>query len=204
MGQTRTRAGDVAEVRMARLATASGLSLALAVTACEGDPEPPPADPVPVLLARVDGWVRVADASEDVFGAERPDGLTCDEEMGLILEDLGPDVVFEIKTDLCNYATVRQPSLQPLVAGDTVKIRAWHYDLDSADAAAAHIALAIDGEPMWETNVPIPSPGAIVEGEIVVDRALPAGTELQWHVHNHGPNSYDLVRIQGVPTGEAE
>lgn len=164
---------------------------------CDGDPDPPP--PAPTELVQVDAWDRVADPTEDVFGAERPADEVCDEVLGILVESLGGTPVLEIDTDSCNYATVSQPSLLALQPGDTVAIEVWHYDLTAADPGQAHLALAIDGEVAWEEYVPVPSAAALIEAEIAIDREVPAGAALQFHVHNHGANTYDLAVLELVP-----
>lgn len=166
------------------------------VGACDGDPDPPP--PASTELVEVEGWERVDDPSEDVFGAERPADEICDEVLGILIESLGGTPVLEIDTDSCNYATVSQPSLQALQPGDTVAIEVWHYDLMAAEPGQAHLALAIDGEVAWEEYVAVPSAAALVEAEIMIDREVPAGTALQFHVHNHGANTYDLALLEIV------
>ena len=87
-------------------------------------------------------------------------------------------------------------------AGDVVAIRMFHWELTTPAPAQAHLALAIDGEVAWEAHVPSPAAGAIVEDEIEIEREVPAGAELQLHVHNHGANSYDLVFLELVPAEE--
>jgi hypothetical protein len=173
------------------------LALAIGPLACNGTPDPPD-EPDSPSLVELEAWERVADVGEDVFGAERPAGLVCDEVLGISVEILGSERVLEIDTDFCDYATVRQPSLQALVPGDTVAIRVWHYPLTAPAPAQAHLALAIDGELAWEQHVPSPAEEGFVEGEVAIDRDVPAGTELQFHVHNHGANSYDLLAIEVV------
>jgi hypothetical protein len=173
------------------------VALLLGVAACEDDPPPP--GPGTGSLVELEAWERVEDASEDVFGAERPGGLVCDPVLGIGTEVFGADEVLELSTDYCNYATVRQPSLRAIAAGDTVAIRFWHYELTHPAPAEAHLALAIEGEVAWEEHIPTPAAAAFVEGEIAIDRALPAGTELQLHVHNHGANTYALLSLEVVP-----
>lgn len=174
--------------------------LLFAPLACEDDP-PPPAPPASPELVELEAWERVEAVDEDVFGAERPADLVCDEVLGIGTEVFGSEPVLEINTDFCNYATVGQPSTQALAAGDTVVIRVWHYELTTPAPAQAHLALAIDGEVAWEEHVPSPAEEAFVEGQITIDRELPAGTELQFHVHNHGANTYDLVALEVVRGG---
>ena len=180
-----------------------GLVLALFVgpAACEDEPDPP-AEPSRVSLVERERWEWVEDAAADVFGAERPAGHVCDPVLGIGEEMLGSDQVLEIKTAFCDYATVRQPSLVALAAGDVVAIRMFHWELTTPAPAQAHLALAIDGEVAWEAHVPSPAAGAIVEDEIEIEREVPAGAELQLHVHNHGANSYDLVFLELVPAEE--
>jgi hypothetical protein len=179
-----------------RARTLGPVALLFAPLACEGDP--PPAEPAGPSLVELDAWERVAEVDEDVFGAERPADLVCDVVLGIGTETFGGDVVLEINTDSCNYATVRQPSTQALVAGDAVAIRVWHYALTTPAPAQAHLALAIDGRVAWEQYVPTPAAEGFVEGQVAIDRDLPAGTALQFHVHNHGANTYDLVSLEVV------
>ena len=177
------------------------LVLVLGPLACEGDP--PPTEPAAPSLVELAAWEHVSDPAEDVFGAERPEGLVCDPVLGIGTEVFGADEVLEINTDFCDYATVRQPSLRSLAPGDRVAIRMWHYELTVPAPSEAHLALAIEGEVVWEEHVPSPAQAAFVDGEIAIDRELPAGSELQLHVHNHGANSYDLLSLELV-TDDAE
>ena len=183
-----------------------GVLLALSMLAATGcpDDEPPPDEPppLPVALARVDAWVRVADPDADVFGAGRPEGVTCDDTMGYGLEFFGPDEVLEVKTDLCDWFTGAQPSLVALAPGDTVEIRVFHYELVAPMPSEGYVALAIGGTIAWEATVAIPGEHALLEDEIVIDRDVPAGTELQFHVHNHGINDWELFEVRATPIGE--
>ncbi|MCA9651080.1 MAG: hypothetical protein H6712_34750 [Myxococcales bacterium] len=179
------------------------LAMAAGLGACEDEPDPPPEDPIPVDLIQYDRWTRVAEVERDVFGAERPADAVCDEE-GLLIESFGPDPVFEIQTDLCNYATIEQPTLVELRSGDTVSLRLWYYDLTAPSPAEAHLALAIDGQVEWEQLVPVPAPATLLDEDLVIERELPAGVPLQFHVHNHGFNSYELISIEATPTGARE
>ena len=175
----------------------------MVATGCPADE--PPADepePLPVALANVDGWVRVLDPQADVFGAGPSEGVVCDDMMGYGIESLGPDLVFEVKTDLCNWFTGAQPTLVALAPGDTVAIRVWHYELVAPMPSEGYVALAIGGTIEWHATVAIPGPHGLLEGEIIVDRDVPAGTELQFHVHNHGINDWELFEITATATGE--
>lgn len=178
------------------------LALAVGALACEDVPTPPPEVPASASLVELDAWDRVASVDEDVFGAERPEGLVCDEVLGIGSELFSNGEVLEINTGFCDYATVRQPSQQALAPGDSVSIQVWHYALTTPAPAQAHLALAIDGEVAWEEHVASPAEGAVVEGEIAIDRSVPVGTDLQFHVHNHGDNTYALLALEIVRDAE--
>lgn len=172
------------------------LMLALGL-GCEDDP-PPQDEPARQSLVERERWEWVEDPADDVFGGERPAGLVCDPVLGITQEMLDAELVLELDTGFCDYATVRQPSLVALAAGDAVAIRMWHWDLTTPAPAQAHLALAIAGTVVWEELVPSPAAAALLEAELEITRDVPVGAELQLHVHNHGANSYDLVSLEVV------
>ncbi len=167
--------------------------LALLVAAC---PEPAPAEPT--ALAVAEGWVRVTDPAVDVFAAERPPEAVCDDS-GYAVEPI--EQSFEVRTGVCDYLTVRQGALEPLAPGDVVEIRVAHEELVSPIASEGYVGLAIDGEIVWEGRTPIPGPAGVLKGEVTIERALPEGAELQFHVHNHGANSWALLSVMVTPGG---
>jgi hypothetical protein len=171
---------------------------AMLVSGCPAD-DAPPEDPDPVLLARTDDWARVADPGLDAFADQRPPGVDCDEVMGYGIDPIG--FAFEIKTDLCDYLTVRQATLVPLVAGDTIHVQVWHDELNAPEPSIGYVGFAIDRELSWSGTQEIPHGIDVLDGEIVVTRDLPAGTELQFHVHNHGINSWNLLDVMAVTQG---
>jgi hypothetical protein len=171
-----------------------GVALVLLGSGCP--PEPPPVDPTPMRLADVESWVRVTDPGIDVFADQRPADASCD-DAGYFYDPFAQSL--EIETELCNYLTVAQPSLAPLNPGDVVTIHAFHDVLTAPEAAEGYLGLAIGGELEWEFHVAIPSDVGVIEEEFTIDRALPAGTDLQFHVHNHGPNTWELIAIMVTP-----
>ena len=50
--------------------------------------------------------------------------------------------------------------------------------------------------------VPIPGEAGALAGEVVIDRALPAGAEMQFHVHNHGANAWELRSVMVTPVAD--
>ena len=168
-----------------------GLGAFVLVLAGCPEPEPQP-DPTPVPLVIADDWMRVIDPTLDVFADQRPPDAVC--------EDFGWGVdpfyqALEVQTDICDYATLSQPSLEPLEPGDVVDIVAIHGTLTAETPSEGYMGLAIDGELMWEFTAAIPGDAAPIEESFTVDRSFPLGSDVQFHVHNHGPNTWALVSV---------
>lgn len=164
-----------------------------------GCPDGPPGPaPEPAPLATSEGWARVTDPARDVFAAMRPADATCDDS-GYFVDPVTR--ALEIQTDLCDYLTLRHATLEPLAPGDRVTIRAYHDALTSDTLGEGYLGLALDGAVVWEETTPIPAPAAEIAGEFTIERALPAGAELQFHVHNHGANSWELRSVEVTPGG---
>ena len=146
---------------------------------------------IPVDLVWPELWVE--DAQADMFAGHAPSPVTCDfgfaNEFGL----------FEIDTGLCNYAVFSQSSAAEVFAGDRIALVFTHDDLLAPTPAAAHIAVAIDEQVIWEIEVPIPGPYGIIDGEWIADRSIAAGSKLALHLHNHGYNSWRVISIKSGP-----
>jgi hypothetical protein len=170
------------------------LLVALLLSACPSEPNEPddPTDPEPVALINSDAWVRVTDASADAFADQRPADAVCD-DAGYFYDPLAQTL--EVQTEVCDYLTLRQPTLAPIEPGDVVTVFAYHDLLTAPEPAQGYLGLAFGGELEWALEVPIPGDAASIEEHFTVDRSIPAGTELQFHVHNHGPNTWELLAI---------
>jgi hypothetical protein len=180
----------------------SGVVALVAGAGCPGDDgaTSDPMPPRPVALAEADAWTRVADA-DDLFAAHRPGEVECpDDAFGT--EDLG--ATFEVRTGTCNYLTVTQPTLAPISVGSRLELEVFHYALEALEApqtATGHVGLGVAGTVVWETTVPIPSEPGFVEADVVIDRDVPEGAPVQFHLHNHGVNDWLLVALTVTAAG---
>jgi hypothetical protein len=163
---------------------------------CPPPSEPDPDDPQPVTLANYDKWVRVTDPGEDLFADQRPTGAVCD-DAGYLVDPLTQTL--EVQTEICDYLTVGQPSLVALEPGDVVTVFAFHDLLTAPEPALGYLGLAIGGQIEWEHSVPIPSDPGTIEQQFTMDRSFPVGTPIQFHVHNHGPNTWELAAVLVTP-----
>lgn len=148
----------------------------------------------PRQLVDVDAWVQV-ERGEDPFWPGLPLRVDCDPLMGMGPAPFGAIDVFEVSTGWCNWATVEQPLLDDVAAGEMVRPRVWHFELTAPEPAEGYAGVAIEGEILWEYRTPIPAPSALASHGWITETEIPAGTLVQFHVDNHGLNSWNLVEI---------
>jgi hypothetical protein len=102
---------------------------------------------------------------------------------------------FEANTGVCTYVWTEQPLLADLVPGDTVEVVFWHSTLVSDLPADAHLAFAVDGSTLYDRRVPIPSGYLAYTETAEVDFEAEAGAPLGLHLHNHGANTWNVLRL---------
>ncbi|PRQ07878.1 hypothetical protein ENSA7_24430 [Enhygromyxa salina] len=165
------------------------------VAGCPDEPGPDP-DPGPFNLVSADAWGRVTSPDEDAFADQRPADAVC-EDVGWYVDPFAQSI--EIQTELCDYLTLRQAILHEVGVGDEITVQGYHDDLTAAAPAQGYLGLALDGDIVWEFTVPIPAAAAVFEQTFTVDSSYPADTEIQLHVHNHGPNTWEVISVQVTP-----
>lgn len=168
-------------------------ALALAVGACTGDDGEDARVVERAALVDHALWQQAA-VDDDPFADRRPAGSVCD-PLGIRPEWLGPDPVLEVDTGTCDFVTVVQPSLAELLAGDTVDVRLWHYDLFAPDPATGYAAVAIGHELVWSYEVAIPGDAHLASDAMTIEHDAPVGTPVYFFVGNHGLNQWGLIDV---------
>ncbi|MEP5763486.1 MAG: hypothetical protein ABJ308_02795 [Halieaceae bacterium] len=141
-------------------------------------------------LVDVDAWL-MQDAGEDSLAEHRPVPVDCPDNSWY-----NEDGALEVETGYCNYLSLAQPTLVDINAGDQLHIVLWHGDLAFEEPAAAHVAVSIDGKLLWEAEVEIPADAEIFDTRVDVPFAAPAGSTVEYHLHNHGFNSWTLLQLE--------
>lgn len=139
---------------------------------------------------------RLLPPEEDVFPA--PPGTELCTEENIRMEpfgDAGPIAVDVDTATGCGWATVEQTTSADLVPGDEVQLRMFYFSQTVFPEAEANVVVAFNGEPFWNVKIPIPTSTGLEAPLIPVDRDLPAGTKVQFHVGNHGDNSWNLLEV---------
>ena len=98
---------------------------------------------------------------------------------------------------LCNWLTLEQPSLRAIRAGDRVEIRTFHAILTAPVPGEARMMFAVGGELALDYSVFIPSAESqFPSATWTAQEDYPAGTQLLFHVDNHGSNEYMLIEAR--------
>lgn len=163
------------------------------------DPEPTPLPPREVVsLVDPDGWEPVP-ADADVFAERIVPGGQCPAGEGHYPEDFAGQPSYKIDTTFCDGITLAQPTTVDLRPDEVVAIKIYHFSLVAPTPAVATLGLAVDGQRLWEHEVPIPSEASLIEAHAAVPAAIEAGAQLQLHLDNHGTNNWVLFRIERQP-----
>lgn len=147
-------------------------------------------------LVRPESWLPVG-AAEDPF-EDRPEVVECP-AYAWMAESLSGERVFSVDTGGCHYLSVTQSTLREVAAGETIKIRLWHFELSASEPAEAHAAVLVNGLRVLEERVTIPRAGGLISRQLRVERAVPVGAPVHFHLHNHGANSWSLVELSAGP-----
>ena len=139
------------------------------------------------------GAWQTTDATADPWAEHRPDPVGCDEDQGLVAEDGG----FEVDTGLCAYASLRQPSLIGVQAGESLDLVVYHNLLWSEETdAEAHLVVALGDEVLVEEHIPIPAEAEVAQYDLVAAQDHVEGEDVWFHLHNHGANTWIFVHLQ--------
>lgn len=131
-----------------------------------------------------DAWQDELVAADDPWAEHRPAEVQC---AGGWAQETGG---IEVDTGACNYLLLQQPIPFAIEEGDPVRLRMWWQTLASLEPATGHVAVLIDGELLWDEEVPIPGPADVRSLEFPSPRSAPAGATLTLHLHNHGTNTW--------------
>jgi hypothetical protein len=137
---------------------------------------------------------QVLDASDDPLADHRPETIACG-IAGWYIEASK----LEVDTNLCNYLAVGQPSLVSLEQGQLVEVIFYHFDLVAPEAGLAHVAIWIDGQVLWEQEIVIPGDANVFQDEFVSPISAERGSQVVFHLHNHGQNTWVLQDLMAMP-----
>ena len=171
----------------------------VALCTLAGCSDAPPAAPAGDTAVRAGPLVKVFEwkgvpTRLDPFYTGDPDIRPC----GLLEvgpENLGGVWVYSVQTGECNWHTIAQPSVLPMVPGDLLQLRVWHFQLIADGPATAHVRLTVNGQLWASIDEPIPNIGRMIVVDMPVTESIPAGSEVVFHLDNHGINSWHLVDL---------
>ena len=90
------------------------------------------------------------------------------------------------------------PTLAPIEGHEALELRLWHAALIPYGPTTAHLAVTIDGDEVFQTDLAIPETSGLIEATVACARDIPAGAEVAWHVSNHGVNSWNWIDLTAI------
>ena len=145
-------------------------------------------------LVEGDAW-RILDPEADPYRAALVGRTRCDRT------DFGEEYGgVELSTVRCGYLTLSQGLQRSIARGALIELQFWHSSLVSERPHEGLIALRIGEEELLRQPISIPADAKSWTLRWESERALDVDTEVLFHVHNHGANSYVLYRLSvGLP-----
>jgi hypothetical protein len=181
---------------------------AIAVAALAACSEAPPVcvGPVAVAEAATFGVVPASDDPYEPRDAGVIDaGTSSTSTSGFVRGRCGAeDLLFELLGDVksvsvitrgCSRGTIAAPITEAIAAQEPMEVRIWHFALLPLGPAQAQLRLDLEGQNLWSRGVPIPSESELIVEPLIAPRAFPRGTEMRWHVENHGTNSWNFIGL---------
>jgi hypothetical protein len=141
-------------------------------------------------LVDANDWTYLA-AANDSLAAQRPASIECPDNSWY-----NEDGALEVETGFCNYLAVGQPSKAAINRGDELHLVLWHGNLAFDEPATGHASVTIDGRTVWQAEVDIPAKASIFDVKIPLDFDAPAGSQVEYHVYNHGYNTWTLLQLE--------
>ena len=143
-------------------------------------------------LVSAEDWQEQS-VGDDSLASHRPAEIDCQDNSWYLEDD-----ALEVQTGYCNYLSLAQESGSDIRAGDQLHLVLWHGDLAFEDPAVAHVAISIAGKIVWEQDIDIPSDAEIFDVKVPLQEAVPAGSRIEFHLHNHGYNTWTLLQLEVI------
>ncbi len=150
---------------------------------------------LPVGLVDVTRFQLLSDA-DDPFDDLHQDRTRCPAP-SVQIELVSGTRTLEINTTDCARATLSQPALVGLCAGDVVELKIFHLALSASDEAH-QIHLAVGQERLGALSVETPAETTFLTERFEVGRDQPEGTPVFFHLSNHGSNTWNIQNIDLV------
>lgn len=172
-------------------------AVVVGLSAC---PEPVPLCEVADDAVTAKGWTFVP-PDEDTMWPAPAGAATCTLD-DIQVQSFGVDDAIEVDTRFgCGWATVSQPTLVDMKAGDDVQVRVFYFSQATFPTAQAEVAIALDGEIVAATLIDIPTSSGLYAPRFKLARDVPKGSTALFHVGNHGDNSWNLIELSRISEG---
>lgn len=138
--------------------------------------------------------------NRDSFYDARPRNVDCPRGTGWLVED----DELEVRTEFCNYLSLSQQVLLDLTAGTELELALSHSELNFNAPSTGHVAIAIEGNLLWQTEIAIPGPSAIYKETITLPFDVSRGDAIEINLHNHGDNAWTIHSLEALVWSDQE
>jgi len=98
----------------------------------------------------------------DPFVTLQQPGTYCDPSGVGFANEFAGTPSWETDTNVCRYATMVQPSLTPIEAGEDLFVRVWNFDLEDPDGGKGFFTLMVGDEVVYSEEMPIPKESGLL------------------------------------------
>jgi hypothetical protein len=165
------------------------LGLALLSGACSDVNAPSEPQPSHQPLVTLDSWSGVA-RDQDVFITD-PDVVPSCVGAGFFVEDIW----LEVDTTVCSWITLEGAARFAVEEGQELRLVVSHFDLVALEPAQGELRLRLGDCDAWQKTVDIPRRAAVYSEPFASPCSLEAGGAVQFHLHNHGQNNWQLQEL---------
>jgi hypothetical protein len=165
------------------------VGLALLSAACSEPAKPSEPQLGHEPLVTLDGWSGVA-RNQDEFITD-PDMVPSCVGAGFFVEDSW----LEIDTTVCSWVTIEGAARFAVEEGQELRIIVSHFDLVALEPSRGDLRLRLGACDAWQKSVAIPQQAAVYTEPFASPCSLAAGGAVQFHLHNHGQNNWQLQQL---------
>jgi len=130
-----------------------------------------------------EGWM-VTPRRDDGYSQTHPSATRCPFWV--------EDGRLEIETGTCSFITLEQTSTTDLKSNTPIRSTLL-FDTQSAKEGTAYFHFTVNGDRVWQTEVPLPTGPGFQPIRFTLARDYPAGITLRLHFHNHGANMWRIL-----------
>lgn len=146
----------------------------------------------------MEGWTLLPPEA-DPFAPPADAALCTEDDINVAPFGAAGELAVDVDTRAgCGWATLSQPTLVDIEAGDGFFARVFYFTQTATTPAVANVALRIGDLDVLAFAVDLPATSDLEFAELTFKERIAAGTTALFHVDNHGDNTWNLLEMSRV------